>query len=290
VTHGYRADDQTPPGPTGAPAPPVGSQPATAADLTGQHRSTQHPAAHPPTANPLTGQHRVAAQAAPQDAAERSSPTMWEQLGGPMGLVDSGLPVVVFVVVNAIAGLSWGVGAAVAAALLIAILRLVRGRPVTQAISGLLGVGVAAFIAYRTGSAKGYFLLGIWSYVIYGGALLLSILVRWPLIGVLWEGLNGRGSAWRKNRNLVRKYDLATGVWVLVFVLRFLVQNQLYDSDKVGWLATARLLMGYPLFIVAIVVTVLIVGSAAGMQLPGWMRRRAPNRADPDQHRRTDPV
>ena len=225
---------------------------------------------------------------APENDAERGMPTMWEQMGGPMGLVDSGLPVVVFVVVNAIAGLGWGIGAAVAAALLIAVLRLVRGRPVTQALSGLLGVGVAAFIAYRTGSAKGYFLLGIWSYAIYGGALLLSILVRWPLVGVLWEGLNGRGSGWRRDRSLVRKYDLATGVWVLVFALRFLVQNQLYDSDEVGWLATARLLMGYPLFIVAIVVTVLIVGSAAGMRLPGWIRRGRPDSVDTDQHRSTD--
>jgi hypothetical protein len=221
---------------------------------------------------------------------ERGMPTIWEQMGGPMGLVDSGLPVVVFVVVNALAGLGWGIGAAVAAAALIAILRLVRGRPATQAISGLLGVGVAAFIAYRTGSAKGYFLLGIWSYVIYGGALLLSILVRWPLVGVLWESLNGRGTAWRRDRSLVRKYDLATGVWVLVFALRFLVQNQLYDSDKVGWLATARLLMGYPLFIVAIGVTVLIVGSAAGMRLPGWMQRRQPDRADTDRPGPRDPV
>jgi len=205
---------------------------------------------------------------------------MWEQMGGPMGLVDSGLPVVVFVVVNAVAGLTWGIVAAVASALIIAVLRLVRGKPVTQAISGLLGVGVAAFIAWKTGSAKGYFLLGIWSYLLYGGALLVSILVRWPLVGVLWESLNGRGAAWRRDRRLVRKYDLATAVWVLVFALRFLVQNGLYDSDRVGWLATARLLMGYPLFVVAIMATVLIVGSAAGMRLPTRMQRRRPDAAE----------
>jgi hypothetical protein len=216
-------------------------------------------------------------QESPQD---RETATIWEQMGGPMGLVDSGLPVVVFVVVNALAGLTWGIIAAIASALLIAVLRLVRGKPVTQAISGLLGVGVAAFIAWKTGSAKGYFLLGIWSYVLYGGALLLSMVVRWPLVGVLWEGLNGRGTGWRKDKRLVRKYDLATAVWVMVFALRFLVQNELYDSDKVGWLATARLLMGYPLFIVAIAATVLIVGSAAGMRLPAWMQRRPPDPAD----------
>ena len=193
---------------------------------------------------------------------------MWEQMGGPMGMLDSGLPVVVFVLVNAITSLGWAIGAALTAGLVIAGARLIRHKPVTQAVAGLFGVGIAAFIAYRTGSAKGYFLFGIWSFVVYGSALLISILVRWPLIGVLWEGVNGRGSTWRANRKLVRRYDYATAVWVLVFGARFAVQNRLYAANEVGWLATARLLMGYPLYLLAIVATVLIVGSANGMTLP----------------------
>lgn len=202
----------------------------------------------------------------PDEPAKRALPTVWEQMGGPMGMIDSGLPVVVFIVANAIGGLAWGIGAAVAAAVVIAILRIARKRPVTQAIGGLFGVGIAAYIAYRTDSAKGYFLLGIWSYLLYGGALLLSIIVRWPLIGVIWEAINGRGAAWRKDRSLVRRYDWATFVWVVVFAVRYLVQNYLYDTDQVGWLAAFRLIMGYPLFIIAIAVSVLIVASGSH----GW--------------------
>jgi hypothetical protein len=202
------------------------------------------------------------------DPTRPAAPTIWEQMGGPMGMLDSGLPVVVFVLVNAITSLGWAIGAALAAGLIIAGIRLIRHKPVSQAVAGLFGVGLAAFIAYRTGSAKGYFLFGIWSFVAYGGALLISILVRWPLIGVLWEGVNGRGSTWRSDRKLVRRYDYATAVWVLVFAARFAVQNQLYTANEVGWLATARLLMGYPLYLLAIVATVFIVGSANGMSLP----------------------
>lgn len=194
-------------------------------------------------------------------------------------MVDSGLPVVVFVIVNIVAGLGWAIGAALTAGALIAVLRLVRRRPVTQAIAGLFGVGIAAFIAYRVGSAKGYFLFGIWSYALYGGALLASVLVRWPLIGVLWEGMNGRGHAWRRDRRKVRRYDLATLVWVVVFAARFAVQNVLYASDQVGWLATARLLMGYPLYLLAILGTVLIVGVHGGMRLPAVLTRQAGGRS-----------
>ena len=219
--------------------------------------------------------------------AEKVSPTIWEQMGGPMGMLDSGLPVVVFVVVNAIGSLGWAIGAALAAGLIIAAARLIRHKPVTQAVAGLFGVGIAAFIAYRTGSAKGYFLFGIWSFVAYGSALLISILVRWPLIGVLWESVNGRGTAWRSDRKLVRRYDFATAVWVLVFAARFFVQNQLYGANKVGWLATARLLMGYPLYFLAILATVLIVGSSNGMSLPSikgkFGGKKAASDAGPDQ-------
>jgi len=226
--------------------------------------------------HPGDEQHDAGPASAAVGAADaRASPTVWEQMGGPMGMVDSGLPVVVFVVVNAIAGLGWGIGAALTAGVLIAGMRIVRRRPVTQAIAGLFGVGVAAYIAYRTGTAKGYFLLGIWSYLLYGGALLLSMIVRWPLVGVIWEGINGRGAGWRSDKRLVRRYDWATFVWVIVFAARYLVQNYLYDTDQVGWLAAVRLLMGYPLFIAAIAISLVIVaGTAAAREHGGVLKER----------------
>jgi len=218
---------------------------------------------------------RTAANESAGDGPART-PTIWEQMGGPIGMVDSGLPVVVFIVANAIGGLGWGIGAALAAGVVIAIARIARRRPVTQAIAGLFGVGIAAYIAYRTDSAKGYFLLGIWSYLLYGGALLLSILVRWPLIGLIWEGINGRGAGWRSDRRLVRRYDWATLVWVAVFAARYLVQNYFYDTDQVGWLAAVRLLMGYPVFIVAIAISVWIVAGSRAITMPArFTRRRA---------------
>lgn len=210
----------------------------------------------------------------PEGDESEAQPTLLTQMGGPMGMLDSGLPVVVFVAVNAFAGLTAGIVSAIGAGVLIAVIRLLRRKPVTQALGGLVAVGIAAYIAHRMGSARGYFLFGIWTYLLYGGALLLSVLVRWPLVGVIWEGLNGRGRAWRGDKRLRYRYDAATLVWVGVFAARFLVQQWLYGANAVGWLATARLVMGYPLFILAIIVTVLIVGSASGLSLSALMRRK----------------
>ncbi|HEV7908170.1 MAG TPA: DUF3159 domain-containing protein [Pseudonocardiaceae bacterium] len=183
-------------------------------------------------------------------------PTLLEQMGGISGLVYSSLPVVVFVLANAIFGLMPAIWSALGASVVVGAVLVARKGSIQPAISAVFGVGIAAFIAYRTGSAKGFFLFGIWQSLVYSGVFLLSIIVRWPLAGVIWSLLNGQGTSWRKDKASVRDYDIATLVWALVFGARFVVQRWLYDEASVGWLAFARIAMGYPLMAVALLVTV----------------------------------
>jgi Protein of unknown function (DUF3159) len=191
----------------------------------------------------------------------KPTPLLVESIGGWRGLVDSGLPVVVFVAVNAFAGLQAAIWAAIGVGVALFALRLARRQTVQQALSGFFGILVAAFIANRTGEAKGFFLLGIWASFVYAGVFLASVLARWPLVGVIWEYVDGRGigTAWRKDRPLMRVYTWCTLVWVLVFLARGLVQRYLYDQDLTGWLAVARLAMGYPFTIGAVAISVLAV-------------------------------
>lgn len=191
-------------------------------------------------------------------APEPRTPTLLEQMGGVSGIVASGVPVVVFVVVQAVLGnLVASIAAAVGSAVAVAIWRFTRGDAVQPALSGLLGVAVCAFIAWRTGEAKGFFLLGIWTSLVYGGAFLLSVIVRRPLVGVVWHLVNGDGQDWRRDRHVLRGYDIATLAWVLVFGARFVVQRWLYDSVYADtWLGWVRIAMGVPLAAVAALVTV----------------------------------
>lgn len=192
------------------------------------------------------------------DAPGRPAPTLLEQMGGVSGVVASGVPVVVFVTAQAIVGvLTASIVAAVAVALAISVWRLVRHEPVQPALSGLLGVAVCAFVAYRTGEAKGFFLLGIWTSLIYGGVFLVSVIVRRPLVGVIWHLVNSEGQSWRHDPHLRRAFDLASLAWVVVFGARFVVQRWLYDSVYAdAWLGWVRLAMGIPLAAVAAAVTV----------------------------------
>jgi hypothetical protein len=230
----------------------------TAAGPTPAEQSTI-PAQDDPSTETITDTTEVAEVA--ED--EQPTPTLLEQMGGVSGLVYSSVPVLVFVGVflpsHSLAAAIW---ASVGSAVAILVWRIVRREPVQPAISGLFGVAVAAFIAYKTGSARGYFLFGIWTSLAYGGAFLVSIVARWPLAGVAWSTLNGTGMGWRADRISRRYYDVATVVWVLVFGARFVVQHWLYATNQVGWLAFARIAMGWPLTAIAALVTVWAVRKA----------------------------
>lgn len=185
-----------------------------------------------------------------------------DQLGGVSGLVYTSLPILIFVPVNSIWNLTAAIWAAVGVAVLIAVWRVFRKESIQPAISGVLGVAVSAFIAHRTGDAKGYFLFGIYTSLAYGAAFVVSMLIRWPLVGIIWGFLNGHGNLWRRHKGAVRAYDIATAAWALVFGARYIVQSQLYDTDHTGWLAVARIAMGWPLAGLAFVVTIWAVRKA----------------------------
>jgi Protein of unknown function (DUF3159) len=191
-----------------------------------------------------------------KDPADKPMPTLWEQMGGLVGFISASVPVAVFVIVNIATSMWPAIWSAVGVAVLIAIWRIVRKEQLMPAVSGILGVAIAAFIAYRVGEAKGFFLYGIWVAGAFGGAFLISMIVRWPLVGVIWSTLNGHGMGWRKDKKSVRDYDIATAVWVLVFASRVIVQQWLYNADETTLLGIARLAMGYPLTIIAFLVAV----------------------------------
>lgn len=184
------------------------------------------------------------------------------QLGGVSGLIYSSMPILVFVATSRMLGLLTAVGAAIGAATLILVWRLVRGESVQPAVSGLVGVAICALIAYVLGESKGYFLLGIWTSLLWAAVFGLSVLIRRPVVGYIWSWIGGHDRGWRDVRRAVYAFDIATLTWVLVFGARFVVQRLLYDADQTGWLVVARIAMGWPLTAASAVVTYLAIKAA----------------------------
>jgi hypothetical protein len=187
---------------------------------------------------------------------------MMQQLGGVAGIVYSSLPVLVFVGTSRLLGLATASGAAIGVATLILLWRLIRRESVQPAVSGLIGVAVCVLIAYLLGESKGYFLLGIWTSLIYAALFAVSIVIRRPVVGYIWSWLHGHDRGWRNVRRAVYAFDVATLTWVVVFAARFIVQRVLYDTNHTGWLVVARIGMGWPLAAVAALVTFLAIRTA----------------------------
>ena len=182
-------------------------------------------------------------------------------MGGVQGIVESIVPGLLFVVIFAISQmvyLSIGISAAVSVGFIL--LRIFRRKPLSQAIGGLIGIGIASFLAFRDGgSGRDYFLTGFATNLIYLVPLAISVIVRWPLIGVVAGFLLSEKTAWRKDKYQMRVFTAATLLWVGIFSARLLVQWPLYLADNLGALATARLVMGLPLYAAGLWVTWLML-------------------------------
>ena len=185
-----------------------------------------------------------------------------EQLGGVAGLIYSSVPVLVFVGTERLLGLAVAAGAALGAAVLILLWRIVRRESLQPAVSGLIGVAVCVLIAYLLGESKGYFLLGIWTSLLWAAVFTVSIVIRRPVVGYIWSWLHGHDRRWRTVRRAVYAFDIATLTWVVVFAARFVVQRVLYDTNHEGWLVVARIAMGWPLAAIAALVTFLAIKAA----------------------------
>ncbi|KMO72802.1 hypothetical protein BST22_21385 [Mycolicibacterium chubuense] len=193
-------------------------------------------------------------------------PTLLERMGGVSGLVYASIPPVAYVIVNTIAGLVPAIVVAIGASVGLILLRVLRREPIQPAVSGLLGVAVASLIAIYTGSAEGYFLPGIWVSLVLAVVFSASLVVRRPLVGVIWNALTSAGerTAWHTDRSTLRAFDVATAAFAAVFAARYVVQDWLYDAGSVGGLAFARIAMGYPLLALALLVTYWAVRRARG--------------------------
>ncbi|MEV4822408.1 DUF3159 domain-containing protein [Micromonospora sp. NPDC049274] len=208
-----------------------------------------------------TGQHRAAQPETDPPQDDEPLPTiaeqMADQLGGWRGLVESSIPVVVFVLANIIGDLRPAVIASVAVALVIAGLRLAQRRPIRHAVNGLFGVGIGAAIAWRTGDERDFYLPGILYGIGYGIALLISAVVRQPLVGWIWSVLVAKGkSEWRADPKLVRTFTRLTVLWGVVWLAKVGVQAGLYLAHQDTALGVARLALGYPPYALLLLITV----------------------------------
>ena len=194
-----------------------------------------------------------------------------DAIGGPLGIVESVLPPLLFVVYYQVVAIRSApqpvdrpalipiVAAPLVLSALFVLYRLLRHQRPGGAISGAVLVGVSAALVLVTGDANTNYLPGFFINTAYGLAFLVSVLVGRPLVGVV-TGLLTSDAGWRGDRALRRAATWLSLLWVLLFAVRLAVELPLYFAgDKVVELGIARIVLGLPLYSIVLVVTVLVV-------------------------------
>jgi len=182
-------------------------------------------------------------------------------VGGVAGFIEAMVPGVAYGITFAFTHSSLISVIAVSLLALGSIVRsLVLRRPLTQ----ILSIGVSVAFAWALTQLPGehpinYYLKNIWINAIYLTACVVSISVRWPLIGLLVGALTGKGVTWRADAAQLKLFTWATMLWVLLFSVRLSLEVPLYLAGAVVQLAFLSLFESYPLYFLTIWLTWLLL-------------------------------
>lgn len=192
-------------------------------------------------------------------------------LGGRRAALDATAPAIAFVAGWLLSGrsLAWGAAAALVAGCAVAAMRWGRGGRPLGALLGLLGVSAAVLIALYTGRAADFFLFQLLSNLVSALVWTVSVLARWPLLGVIVGGLLGQRMSWRQDPVLLRAYSRASWVWVGQYLIRIAVFAPLWAAGAVVALGVARVVLSWPLVAACVAVSGAVLMRALPPDHPG---------------------
>jgi len=205
------------------------------------------------------------------DGYQLDAKSLLGSVGGVQGLIETTLPgflyVLTFTITRDVVIAASVVGVAVLA---LTIRHFVLKRPWTQLVGSLVGVGLAIWLTLRPGGQAGdFYLKDFWINAAYGSVLLLSVIVRFPLIGLLMGFLTNQGLSWRKDRRKVRFFDLVTLLWVGLFATRLIVEVPLYLAGDVVTLGFVKIVLGLPFYLTMIWMSWLLLRGVVKAELDG---------------------
>jgi hypothetical protein len=169
---------------------------------------------------------------------------------GRGSLIDAAIPPVIFLVANPLWGFEIAVYGALLSALLLGVLRLVRGQSLKYALGGL-GAATLTIVAVRVlNRAEAYFLPGVITGLLTVIACGLSVLVRRPLVAWTSYLIRRWPLDWYWHPKVRPAYGEVTIAWGVFFALKLALQVYLLREERTGALAIVNVITGWPATIV----------------------------------------
>jgi hypothetical protein len=185
-------------------------------------------------------------------------------LGGRRGMAEAAVPTIAFTVTFlATSRLGPALGVSVSASVVLLVVRVVQRSTVQFALNSLVGIGIGAFFAWRSARGGGdadaqalaYFLPGLIYNAAYAGAMVLSNVTGWPVVGFMVGSVAGDPAAWHEDRQVVRLCSNLSWMLVVPCLVRVAVELPLYLAGKsagdagamIAALGVAKIGLGWPL-------------------------------------------
>lgn len=159
---------------------------------------------------------------------------------------------------NQLAGLTTAAVAAGLVSVAILVVRLLRKDPARFAVGGLAGTAFAVGLALRSGRAEDYFLPGIVSGAATSLAVLVSVLIKRPLVAFTSWFARGWPLEWYWHPQVRPAYSTVAWLWVGFFGTRAWYQWTLASDGALVELAAVRLATGWPGTVTLLVVSYIV--------------------------------
>lgn len=176
---------------------------------------------------------------------------------GKVGLLDTILPPILFLMLNSLAGFTAATSGALGLSVIIVVLRLRRGQSLLYSLGGMGSVALAIALALLLGRTEGYFIPGIVNSGITVALAVVSLIIRKPMVA--WTSYLARRwpLEWYWHARVRPAYTEVTLAWILFFALRLFWQVNLFQRQDTGYLALVNALTGWPATIVLLIVSYL---------------------------------
>ena len=176
---------------------------------------------------------------------------------GKVGLLDTVLPPILFLLLNGLAGFTAAMIGALGLSIVIAALRLRRDQSLLYALAGLGSVGLAIAFALLLGRSEGFFLPGIVNGGLTVALALVSLLIRKPMVA--WTSYLARRWPldWYWHEKVRPAYTEVTVAWLAYFALKLFWQVSLFQGREIDELTLVNMLTGWPATIALLIISYL---------------------------------
>jgi hypothetical protein len=172
-------------------------------------------------------------------------------------LLDSFLPLLIFLLTNALFGVNVALGAALVVAGLVAIFRIIKKESLVYALSGFGGVLLAGVFVKLSGSESGFFLPDLISGAMTVVLCTVSVVINRPLVA--WTSFVTRRWPldWYWHPKVLPAYNEVTVIWAVAFSIRLALEFWLFQQKAVDALGIIKIILGWPFIVILLIASYL---------------------------------